>query len=70
MSAGLCADAVVKGFSAYFRTMKEYINMLKMKDFTKTAMSEYKRLTKANLIVIDVSFCRTDSRLATGRPSL
>lgn len=53
MAAGLCADAVEKGYSAYFRTMEELTNMLKMKDFTKTAMTEYKRLTKANLIVID-----------------
>jgi DNA replication protein DnaC len=53
MAAELCADAVAKGYRAYFRTMDELTNMLKMKDFTKTAMAEYKRLTKANLIVID-----------------
>ena len=53
MASGLCNDAVEKGFKAYFRTMEDLINMLKMKDFTRTAMVEYKRLTKANLIVID-----------------
>jgi len=53
MAAGLCADAVQKGYKAYFRTMEELTNMLNMKDFTKTALAEYKRLTKANLIVID-----------------
>ena len=53
LAAGLCADAVQKGYKAYFRTMEELINMLKMKDFTRTAMADYKRLSKASLIVID-----------------
>ena len=53
LAAGLCADAVHKGYRAYFRTMEEIINMLKMKDYTATAMADYKRLNKANLIVID-----------------
>jgi DNA replication protein DnaC len=53
LAAGLCADAVAKGYSAYFRTMEELINMLKMKDFTRTAKADYKKLLKANLIVID-----------------
>ncbi len=53
LAAGLCADAVEKGYKAYFRTMDELINTLKLKDITRSAMSEYKRLTKANLIVID-----------------
>jgi DNA replication protein DnaC len=53
LAAGLCADAVQKGYKAYFRTMEEIINMLKMKDYTATAMADYKRLNKANLVVID-----------------
>ena len=53
LAAGLCADAVKKGYKAYFRTMEEIINMLKMKDYTATAMADFKRLNKANLIVID-----------------
>jgi DNA replication protein DnaC len=53
LAAGLCADAVKKGYKAYFRTMEELINLLKMKDFTRTAMADYKRLSKASLIVID-----------------
>jgi DNA replication protein DnaC len=53
LAGGLCADAVAKGYRAYFRTMEELINMLKMKDITRTALVEYKRLSKANLIVID-----------------
>lgn len=53
IAAGLCADALDKGYKAYFRTMEEIISMLKMKDITRTAMSEYKKLSKANLIIID-----------------
>lgn len=53
LAAGLCADAVQKGYKAYFRTMEEIINMLKMKDYTATAMADFKRLNKANLIVVD-----------------
>jgi len=53
IAAGLCNDAVRKGYKAYFRTMDDIIGMLKMRDFTQTAKAEYKRLTTANLIVID-----------------
>ena len=53
LAAGLCADAVKKGFKAYFRTMEEIVNMLKLKDVTRSAANEHKRLSKANLIVID-----------------
>lgn len=53
LAAGLCADAIQKGYKAYFRTMEEIISMLKLKDVTRTALNEYKRLSKANLIVID-----------------
>jgi DNA replication protein DnaC len=53
IASGLCADAVKKGYKAYFRTMEDVMNMLKMKDITRTAQAEYKRLSKANLIVID-----------------
>jgi len=53
IAAGLCADAVQKGYKAYFRTMDDIIGMLKMKDFTQTAKAEHKRLMNANLIVID-----------------
>jgi len=53
LAAGLCADAVRKGYKAYFRTMEEVLNILKMKDITRTASTDYKRLVKAQLIVID-----------------
>ncbi|WPV64296.1 IS21-like element helper ATPase IstB [Chitinophaga sp. LS1] len=53
LAAGLCADAVQKGYKAYFRDMEGLINMFKMKDFSASAKIEYKRLSKAHLIVID-----------------
>lgn len=53
LAAGLCADAINKGFRAYFRTMEEIMNMLKLKDVTRSAANEHRRLSKANLIVID-----------------
>ena len=53
LSAGLCSQAVRKGYKAYFRTMEELVSMLKMKDFARTAKADYSRLLKANLIVID-----------------
>ena len=53
LAAGLCADAINKGFKAYFRTMDEIMRMLKLKDVTRSAANEYTKLCKANLIVID-----------------
>lgn len=53
LAAGLCADAVQKGYKAYFRTMEEIMRMLAMKDMALTAKADYKRLSKAQMIVID-----------------
>jgi DNA replication protein DnaC len=53
IASGLCADAVDKGYKAYFRTMDELLTTLKLKDVIGSARGEYKRLLKANLIVID-----------------
>ena len=53
LAAGLCADAIEKGYKAYFRTMEDIVNMLKMKNMTQSATAEHKRLVKADLIVID-----------------
>ena len=49
----MCNDALKKGYKAYFRTMEQVIEMLKMKDITRSAMTEYKKLLKAHLMVID-----------------
>lgn len=53
IAAGLCNDAIKLGFKAYFRTMDDIVQMLKMKDITRTAAADYKRLSKAHLVVID-----------------
>lgn len=53
IAAGLCHEAVNKGYKAYFRTMDDIITMLKMKDIAPMAKADYTRLLKANLIVID-----------------
>ena len=53
IAAGLCFDAVDKGYRAYFKSMEELIYVLKMKDMTRTAAAEYKRIIKSHLLVID-----------------
>jgi DNA replication protein DnaC len=53
IAAGLCFDAVDKGYRAYFKSMEELVYMLKMKDITRTAAAEYKRIVKSHLLVID-----------------
>ena len=53
LAAGLCCDALNNGYRAYFKTMDDIINILKMKDVTRMAAAEYKRLHKAHLIIID-----------------
>lgn len=53
LAAGLCFDAVAKGYRTYFKTMEELLKTLKLKDITRTAAIEYKRIMKAHLLVID-----------------
>jgi DNA replication protein DnaC len=53
LSAGLCHAAILGGYKAYFRTMDQIMSMLKAKDTLKSAQVEYRRLSKADLIVID-----------------
>jgi DNA replication protein DnaC len=53
IAAGLCLDAVENGFRAYFKTMDELIKILKLKDVTRNAAAEYKRMLKSHLLVID-----------------
>lgn len=54
LAAGLCRDAVKAGYNAYFRKMDDLVTMLKTKEYV-TQQNEYKRLLKANLIIIDDS---------------
>lgn len=53
IAAGLCFDAVQKGFRAYFKTMENLVKVLKLKEVTRSAAAEYKRILKSHLLVID-----------------
>ncbi len=53
LAAGLCADAIDKGYKAYFKTMEELVTMLKTREMIRSAQTEYRRLIKADLIIID-----------------
>ena len=53
IAAGLCHDALKKGYKACFRTMEQLNYLLKMKDFTKSAAREYQSILKSDLMVID-----------------
>lgn len=53
IAAGLCYDALKSGYRAYFRTMEQINEILIMKDITRSALTEYNKLLKAHLLVID-----------------
>lgn len=53
IAAGLIYDAVMSGYKAYFTTMDELINILKLKNITSKAMNTYNRLLKCHLLAID-----------------
>ena len=53
IAAGLCNDALKKGYKAYFRTMEQINETLIMKDITRSALIEYNKLLRAHLLVID-----------------
>ncbi len=53
IAAGLCFDPVERGYRAYFMSIEDLIHVLKMKDITRTAATEYKRIMKSHLLVID-----------------
>ena len=53
LAGGLVNDAIKKGYRAYFTTMADLIGVLNRKEIISSAMSTYKRYTKAHLIAID-----------------
>ena len=53
IASGLCADAIDKGYKAYFRSMDELLTTLKLKNIVASAKREYKNLAAADVIVID-----------------
>jgi DNA replication protein DnaC len=53
IAAGLCYEALLKGYKACFRSMEQLNHLLKMKDITKSTAREYAVLLNADLLVID-----------------
>ena len=53
LAAGLVYDAICKGYSALFRTAQQLIDTLKLKDVTRSATTDYRRLCSCHLLVID-----------------
>jgi DNA replication protein DnaC len=53
LAGGLCYQAILGGYRAYFRTMDHLMTVLKTRDTSRSAQVEYRRLCKAHLIVID-----------------
>ena len=53
LAAGLGREAVKNGYTVIFRTIAEITNTLKLKNITRSAGAEYKRIIKAQLIIID-----------------
>ena len=53
IAAGLVYEVVLKGYRAYFTSMEDLVNVLKMKEMTSTALNGYNRFIRAHLIAID-----------------
>lgn len=53
IAAGLCNEALKKGYRACFRTMDQINYLLKMKDLARSAAKEHETLLKSDLLVID-----------------
>ena len=53
IAAGLCADAIERGYKAYFRSMDEILSTIKMRDLTPSTRKEYRDLYACQVIVID-----------------
>ena len=53
MASGLIFDAVKQGYKAYFLTMEELVQIIRLKEVTSSALGKYNRLLKSHLIAID-----------------
>ena len=53
IAGGLVYEAVRNGKKAYMMTMEELITVIKMKSISPTAMGNYNRIAKADLVAID-----------------
>lgn len=46
-------DAIQRGYKAYFRNISDILATLRLKEITANASKEFKRLSEAQLIIID-----------------
>lgn len=53
IASGLVYEAVKQGYKAYLMTMEEIITIIRMKEISPTAMTNYNKLLKAHLLAID-----------------
>ncbi len=53
IAAGLCYDALKNGYRALFRSIDQIVHVIRMKSVMAIAAAEYKRLLKAQLLVVD-----------------
>lgn len=53
IAAGLGFDAIRRGYKVYFRNINDILATLRLRELTPSAAKEYKRLTDAQLIIID-----------------
>ncbi len=53
IAAGLCADAVERGYKAYFRSMDELLSVIRLRDVTAGTRKEYRNLCSSQVIAID-----------------
>ena len=53
MASGLIFEAVKQGYKAYFLTMEELVNIIRLKEVISSALGKYNRLLKSHLIAID-----------------
>lgn len=53
MASGLIYEAIKQGYKAYFLTMGELVQIIRLKEVTSSALGKYNRLLKSHLIAID-----------------
>lgn len=53
IAGGLVYEAIKQGYRAYFYTMEDIMNIIRLKDLSASALSSYQKLLKAHLLAID-----------------
>ncbi len=53
IAGGLISEAVKAGYRAYFKTMEDLLQIIKMRNITTTAMAKYNQIAKCQLLAID-----------------